>query len=228
MTLRLYDLCTYDVEIRPSPYCWMVKFALLHKGLDFETVPLGFTEKENYPDPEYGKLPMLKDDGELIRDSAVIIAHLEEKYPARPLTATPGEAAAAEFYRAWLANGLYPGLGPLTFVKVLDHLDEAGKAYFRETREKRLGARLEDLSADPAAVAKMEAALSTLNAPLEKYDFLGGDSANLCDYLVFSPFMWRLSVTAETPYKVPAAVAAWMERMLDLYDGYGRKAKRPG
>lgn len=226
MTLRLYDLRTDAADIRPSPYCWMVKFALLHKGLEFETVPLRFTEKANYPDPEYGKLPMLDDDGELVRDSAAIIAHLDKKYPARPLTATPGEAAAADFYRAWLASGLYPGLGPLTFVKVLDHLGAEGRAYFRETREQRLGRRLEDLAADPAAPAKVEAALATLAAPLENHRFLGGEAANLCDYIVFSPLMWRRTVTAETPYRTPPTVAAWMELMLDLFDGYARKARR--
>lgn len=227
MTLRLYDLRTDVGDIRPSPYCWMVKFALLHKGLAFETVALRFTEKENYPDPDYKLLPVLDDDGELVRDSAAIIAHLERKYPARPLVATPGEAAAADFYRAWLVSGLYPGLGPLTYVKVLDHLGDEGKAYFRETREARLGKRLEDLAADPAAVSKMDAALATLATPLDHHPFLGGEAANLCDYIVFSPLMWRRLVAAETPYKTPPAVAAWMERMLDLFDGYGRKAKRP-
>jgi glutathione S-transferase len=226
MTLTLYDLCTGDADIRPSPYCWMVKFALLHKGFDFETVPLRFTEKHNYPDPEYGKLPMLDDDGELICDSAVIVAHLEKKYPARPLVATAGEAAAAEFFRAWLATGLYPGLGPLTFIKVLDHLDDEGRTYFRETREKRLGRRLEDLAADPGAPAKVEQALATLAGPLEQHRFLGGEGANLCDYIAFSPLMWRRAVTAETPYRTPPAVEAWMERMLDLFDGYARKARR--
>jgi len=225
MTPTLYDLRTRDPDIRPSPYCWLAKFALLHKGLDFETVPLRFTEKKNYPDPDYGKLPMLDDDGELVRDSATIVAHLERKYRTRPLTATAGEAAAAEFYRAWLGAVLFPALVPLTLIKVHDLLDEEDADYFRTTREKRLGKRLEDLAGDPAAPARMEAALATLAAPLEKHRFLGGDSANLCDYIVFGPLMWRRTVTHEAPYKTPSAVEAWSGRMLDLFDGYGRKAK---
>lgn len=226
MALRLFDLCTADRNIRPSPYCWLVKFALLHKGLDFETTPLGFTEKDDYPDPAYGKLPMLDDDGRLVRDSAAIIAYLEEKYPARPLTASSGEAAAADFFSSWLNAALSPALAPLTFIKVHDLLDEDGKAYFRETREKRLGGTLENLAADPALPARVEAALEILAAPLARYRFLGGDSANLSDYRVFSPLMWRRTVTSETPWATPKPVEAWTERMLDLFDGYARNAKR--
>lgn len=228
MTLRLYDLCTSDADIRPSPYCWLVKFALLHKGLDFETVALRFTEKRNYPDPDYGKLPMLDDGGELVRDSAAIVAHLEKNYPARPLVATAGEAASADFYAAWLGAVLFPALAPLTLIKVHDLLDAEDANYFRTTREKRLGKRLEDLAADPAAPARMEAALATLAAPLEKHRFLGGDAANLSDYIVVSPLLWRRTVTDESPYETPPAVETWTERMLDLFDGYARAAKRAG
>ena len=84
MSLKLYDLALGDSSIRPSPYCWLVKFGLLHKGLEFETAPLGFTEKDKYPDPEHGKLPILQDGEEMICDSAAIIAYLEEKYPGAP------------------------------------------------------------------------------------------------------------------------------------------------
>lgn len=228
MSIRLYDLCMADSEIRPSPYCWTVKFALLHKGLDYETTALTFTEKQNYPDPDYGRLPVIEDEGEIIRDSAVITEHLERKYRSRALLATPGEAAALEFYRAWLMSALFPAIGPMAMIKVHDLLDDAGKTYFRETREKRFGKTLEELAADPKAPARVEAALATLAGPLSKYRFLGGDGANLCDYVVFGPLMWRRVVARETPYKVPTEVEAWMERMLDLFGGFARGAKRAG
>jgi glutathione S-transferase len=38
--------------------------------------------------------------------------------------------------------------------------------------------------------------------------------------------MWPRCATAEDVFDAPQPVAAWMERMLDLYDGYARKAKR--
>jgi len=228
MTLQLFDLALADIDVRPSPFCWLAKFALLHKGLDFETVPLRFKEKENYPDPDYGLLPVLKDGDEIICDSGNIIAHIEEKYPGDKIVATAGEQAAADFYAAWVANNLYPALGPMMYLRVLAAAHEDDQNYYRETREKRLGVKLEAASIVAGQNKKVEKALQTLAAPLARHKFLGGEAPNLCDYIVFSPIMWQRAVTSEVFYETPQAVDAWRERMLDLFDGYARKAKSAG
>lgn len=226
MALKLYDLALADPDVRMSPPCWLVKFALLHKGLEFETIPLRFTDKENYPDPDHGKLPILKDGEEIICDSANIIVHLEKTYDGAPFTATDAERAATDFHQAWLGANLYPALGPMMFVRVHAAAHEADKAYFRKTREERLGKTLEELAATPGLKDNIEAALQTLSAPLVRHKYLGGNAPNISDYKIFSPFMWQHCVTSEKLYETPQAVAAWQERMLDLFDGYGRRAKR--
>ena len=226
MTIKLYDLALADPDVRISPFCWLAKFGLLHKGIEFETVPLRFTEKDNYPDKDHGKLPILDHKGELVCDSANILAFLDKEYKDAPLTATAGERAAADFYGAWLSAHLYPALGPMMFVRVHAAAHDDDKGYFRETREKRLGSTLEELAATPGLKDKLEAALTTLSVPLARHKFLGGDQSNLSDYLVMSAFMWQRSVTTETLFETPQPVAAWQERMLDLFGGYGREAKR--
>lgn len=225
MTRLLYDLALADEAVRPSPYCWLVKFALMHKGLKFETRPVGFADKSKYPDPDYGKVPVLIDDGMMVKDSPVILEHLERKYRERPLAATPGERAAAAFYGAWLAASVYPALGPLIMLKLLAAASPADQAYIRTTREARFGKTLEQYADAPDAPKRMEAALATLSAPLAAHDFLGGREANLCDYIVMSPLMWQRSATAKELYETPAPVAQWKERMLDLSGGYARSAK---
>ncbi len=226
MTLKLYDLALADPEVRISPFCWLAKFGLLHKGLDFETVPLRFTDKENYPDQDHGKLPILRDGDEIICDSANILAHVEKKYGGEPFAATAAERAAADFYQAWLGANLFSALGPMMFVRVHAAAHEADKAYFRKTREARFGKTLEEVAATSGLKDRIETALQTLSAPLVRHKFLGGDAPNISDYTVFSPFMWQRCVTSETLYETPQAVAAWQERMLDLFGGYGREAKR--
>lgn len=228
MSLKLYDLALADPDIRPSPYCWTVKFALLHKGLEFETVPMRFAEKENYPDPEYGRVPVVIDEsGEMVKDSSVIAAWLDRTYPESPLLATGGEAAAAEFYKAWLFSVFFPAAGPMLVARIHALAADADKAYFRKSREERYGKTLEELAAAPGNKEKVEAALGLLSAPLARCRFLGGEAANLCDYIVMGALMWPRLSTPEDLFETPQAVGAWMERMLDLYDGYARKAKRP-
>ena len=226
MVLKLYDLALADREVRPSPFCWIVKFALLHKDLEFETVPLGFAEKQNYPDPEYGRVPVVVAGEEIVRDSATIVAWLDKSFAGNPLASTPGEYAAAEFYRAAVLASFFPAVAPLLVTRLHAAAHEDDKAYFRKTREERFGKTLEELAALPGQKEKAEAALQPLAAPLARHRFLGGDQPNLCDYNVMGALMWPRLAAAEDVFEPPQAVAAWMERMLDLHNGYARKAKR--
>ncbi len=223
----LYDLCANDIDVRFGPFCWLTKFVLLHKQIDFQTVALGFTEKGNYPAPDYGKLPILSDDGEIICDSASIVAHLEKRYPTHPLTTSDSERAAAAFYLAWVGSALFPALAPMMFARVVSILRPEDQTYFRRTREARFGGvSLEELAQNPDWVTRTEAELSIMSAPLAAHDFFGGAAPNLSDYTLMSPFIWQRIVTDEALYEVPVPVAAWTERMLDLFDGYARGARR--
>lgn len=226
MTRKLYDLCGADAHVRFSPFCWVVKFALLHKGLDFEVVPLRFTEKQNYPDPDYGKLPMLDDGGALVRDSAKIIEHLEQAYPEKPLFASEGERSMHQFLSAFMGAHLFSALGPMLFVRVHGALAAEDQAYFRKTREERFGVTLEALAENPSLKGNAEAALGVLAAPFDHHSFYGGSVPNLSDYQLASVLMWQRSVCVEPLYEPPAMLSAWFERMLDLFDGYARQAPR--
>ncbi len=226
--MKLYDLALADAEVRPSPFCWLAKFALLHKGVSFETAPLRFAEKENYPDPEHGKLPILEVGDETICDSAAIIAWLEKNVQESPFLETDAERAAADFYQAWTFANVFPHLGRLIMLRIWVAAHDDDKEYFRASREQRFGMTLEEFANAPGARGDLEKALQTLAAPLARRKFLGGETPNLSDYMVFSPFMWQRSVVLEELYDAPQAVDAWRERMLDLFDGYARKAKSAG
>jgi glutathione S-transferase len=228
MARILYDLALADPEVRPSPYCWTVKFALLHKGLAFETKPVPFADKSQYPDADYGKVPVLADNGELVKDSAAITAWLDRKYPDSPLVASKAERAAADFMSAWVAAALYPALAPFLALRVARAARESDQAYFRSTREARFGKSLEALAATPDADKRAEAALAVLAGALAHHRYLGGPAPNLSDYIAFGPLMWQRSVTSAELYATPDPVAQWRERMLDLYGGYARAAKSAG
>jgi glutathione S-transferase len=169
---------------------------------------------------------VLIDGDETVKDSAVITAWLDKNYPNKPLTATVGEAAAAEFYRMWMLSSFFPAVAPMLLTRLHALTAEEDKAYFRTTREARFGKTLEEIAAAPGAKEKTEIVLQLLSAPLGRFRFLGGDAPNLCDYTVAGCLMWPRIAAAEDVFEAPQAVASWMERMLDLFDGYGRKAKR--
>ena len=61
MAIKMYDLCGAEAERRFSPFCWRARMALAHKGLDVETVPWRFTEKDKLPTPNAGRVPVIYD-----------------------------------------------------------------------------------------------------------------------------------------------------------------------
>jgi len=224
----LYDLAGNDRDVRFGPFCWIAKYALLHKGLDFDTIALGFQPKSDYPDAEYGKLPMLKAGDDLIKGSDEIAAYLDETIEHNRLVDGPEAQERVEAVKAWMGNDLFPSLGPLMFYRVANALSPDDQTYFRQSREERFGTELETLSQTPGLADKAHAMTQKLGAMLDGQPYLNGSTPALADYLALGPFLWQRSITSDAPYKMDAMASAWLERMLDLFDGYGRKAKCAG
>ena len=98
MAISMYDLCGAEVERRFSPFCWRAKMALAHKGLDVETVPWRFTEKDKLPQPNAGRVPVIVDAGRVVHDSTAIAEYLDETIAPRLHPEDPVERA---INRAW-------------------------------------------------------------------------------------------------------------------------------
>jgi hypothetical protein len=77
MTITLYDLAGAEADRHFSPFCWRARMALAHKGLDVETVPCRFTEKDKLPQPNVGRVPVIVDGDRVVRDSTAIADYLE-------------------------------------------------------------------------------------------------------------------------------------------------------
>ena len=68
MPITLYDLAGAEADRRFSPVCWRTRMALAHKGLDVETVPWCFTEKDRLPQPNAGRVPVIVDSDRVVHD----------------------------------------------------------------------------------------------------------------------------------------------------------------
>jgi glutathione S-transferase len=101
MSIIMHDLAGADPELRFSPYCWRVRFALAHKGLPVETIPWRFTEKEALGFSGQGRVPVIQDGGRAVSDSWSIAEYLEETVPTPTLFGGPVGRAHAAFLNAW-------------------------------------------------------------------------------------------------------------------------------
>jgi glutathione S-transferase len=227
MAIQLYDLAGAEDDRRFSPYCWRVKMALMHKGLTFETLPWRFTEKDKIEFTGSTTVPVIVDGKQAVYDSWEIAVYLDEAYPSRPGLFEGSESRALSlFMNHWTVRSLHAPLLRAILMDLYGHVHEKDRAYFRETSEKRVGGRLEDIAVDQKKwLAEFRGALEPVRPGLVQTPFIAGKGPGFADYIVFGAFQWARSVSPLRLLEPDDPVYAWRERMLDLFDGYARKAK---
>ncbi|WP_299726117.1 glutathione S-transferase N-terminal domain-containing protein [uncultured Endozoicomonas sp.] len=226
--MTLYDLAGQNDDLRFSPYCWRVKMALLHKGLEVDSRPWRFTEKETIALSGQGKVPVLVDGAQIISDSWTIINYLDTAYSDKPLLFADQIAKEAAFnLKEWGDKTLLLPLLKITILDIYNAIHEKDKAYFRETREQRLGMSLESLcDRSDEAIASFRRLLEPVRKTLEWQPFLSGEQAAGADYILFGAFQWVHCVSAIQILAENDPVNIWCQRMRALFNGYGEKAKR--
>ena len=226
MTIQLYDLATADPGLRFSPYCWRVKMALAHKGLAWEEIPWHFTEKDRLPEPNVGTVPVLVDDGMIVSDSWKIAEYLDERYPQKPLFDSAQARSEALLIKFWIERTIHPFITRMGVGDFMSTLHEKDKAYFRQTREKRFGMPIEQFMQDRDQTREgFRTALEPLRAMLAEQPYVAGNNPSYADYIVFGILQWMRCGSPYASLRQDDAVFEYRERLLDLYDGLGRKAR---
>lgn len=228
MALKMYDLAAADPLLRFSPYCWRTKMALAHKGLAVETVPWRFTEKDAIAFSGQGRVPVLLDGDKVVSDSWDIACYLDAAYPDRPALFGSADArGAALFVKRWCEGQVHPALVRLIIADIARILHPKDAGYFRESREKALGAPLEDyVTAKEENLRHFHAVLTPLRLTVKDLAFLGGERPAYADYIVFGALQWARCASPQDLLEADDPVAAWFARLADLYDGLGAKAPR--
>lgn len=131
MTRLLYALAGADKARQFSPHVWKTVMSLAHKGLDYETVPVGFTEIPAIEGGSTTTVPVLRDGNRLVRDSFDIAIYLDEAYPDRPtLFGGEGGRAMARFIETWSQSTLHMAVTRIAILDIHDMLGPADRAYF--------------------------------------------------------------------------------------------------
>ena len=224
--ITLYDLVLQD-DRRPSPFCWRAKFALKHKGLAWRDEPMGFTEKQKIAFAQSQTVPVIHDGPKVVKDSWAIAQHLDSAYPEKPLFGA--SADHAHFVAGWV-----------------DTCGAAGTVSDRRQRSLRSRAaasispiswnRAASGSAPPTSLASrprrarraspaFRAVLEPARRVLKEQPFLCGEQPAYPDYSLAGTFLWARIASPLTLLEADDPIHAWRERMLDLFDGMGRKAE---
>ena len=224
MALKLYELVGADAARPFSPYCWRTRMALAHKGVDAQSIPWRFTEKAAIAPYDSEKVPVLIDGDRPVADSWAIATYLEDAYPDRPsLFGGEGGRAMARMLNWWGDIVVIGGLFPLVVADIPAHLAAADAAYFRESREARLGPPLDEVRAGrDRGVTAFRRSLDPMRLTLKTQAYLGGAQPNYADYIMFGGFQWARVVSDFKVLDDGDAIHAWRERLLDAFGGLAR------
>ncbi len=136
MAIVLYDLAGAEDDRRFSPYCWRTKMALQHKGLEFETIPWRFTEKDEIAFTGSTTVPVIVDGERAVYDSWRHRALPRRGVPAaaRPVQGTESRALS-RVLRHWAFRSLHAAAaasvilpGPLRRIHEKDRPTSASRA----------------------------------------------------------------------------------------------------
>lgn len=181
---------------------------------------LGALPAEKKPDGrDHYTLPVIYDPNtkKAVEDSAKIAKYLDEAYPDTPRLFPAGtDAFQAVFHDfIWSQVGI-----PLFMLVILDSFNSLlprSQEYFRSTREKRFGNKLEELGT-PEEWQKLEAGLGKLNEYLERNGkgndlLLAGAQGGVTysDIQVAAMLVWAKIVSGENSEN-------W-KRLTGLHDG---------
>lgn len=225
MPILMYDLVGSD-KARPfSPHCWKIRMALEHKKLEYETIPVTFTQISSIENGGYKRIPIIKQGNELIEDSYAIAQHIAERYPETygSLFSGKGGTGISKFVESWSMTQLHPWIAKWALMDIHNMLDPEDQKYFRESREALFKKPLEEVVADREdRIADLTNILTPLRFMLKSQPYIGGQSPLFADYIVFGAFQWLRLCSGLQMIPSDEPVLDWVNRMLDLHDGLAR------
>ncbi len=222
MSLTLYELTGKD-DRRFSPYCWRIRMALAHKGLAADFVAVHFTDKDTIAFSGQGKVPVLVDGATTVSDSFEIACHLDDNHADRPaLFGNEIARGEARLINHWTNSVLHALIQPLVIDDIYQHLAEADRAYFLETRSPRFDRPFDQVQASRETdVVALRSALTPLRMTLAEQPYLAGGTPAFADYIVLGAFQWARSISPFKLLEDDDPVRAWRDRVLSAFGRAG-------
>ncbi len=215
--ILLYDLCGKK-NIRFSPPCWNIKLCLIHNNIDFDTIPIRFTEKNKISFSNQKLVPIIKYNEEIISDSWKIFVWLNDKFKEIKLIPNEQTRVFSCFLYFWTSKSLLPLIFKLIANDIPKILDEEDKQYFIKTREDRIKKPLESLlSYKEKSREQLFQSLITFEKILANNRFLNGNNLGLPDFIFFGNFMWAEKCSNEDLFENLPNIHKWYLNIKQLH-----------
>ena len=223
----LYELDAINKQYF-SPYTWRILMSLNHKGLYKNTkrIQVKFSDKSLISHKGFKTVPVLKDKDIWINESFEIAKYLEQEYPDTPSLFGGKESMKLTYIiNQMLDPKILSILARIIVADVYKVLQPDDKKYFRETREKMLNKKIEDIELESDKyILIFQKELNPFRKIIKNNDYLTGDHPMYCDYLLFGFFMWARNTSPKQLLVKDDVLWHWRHRMLNLFNGFAKKS----
>ena len=223
----LYELDAINEQYF-SPYTWRIIMSLHHKGLYLDTkrVQVKFSDKSLISHKGFKTVPVLEDGDIWTGESLKIAKYLEEVYSDKPsLFGGKEQMELTDIINNMLDTKILSILARIIVADVYKVLQPDDKNYFRETREKMLNKKIEDIELESKKyIPILQKELNPFRRIIKDNDYFTGDKPMYCDYLLFGFFMWAKNTSPKQLLDRDDLLWHWRNRMLNLFDGFAKKS----
>lgn len=222
--IELWELGGVD-DRRYSTFSWRTRWALRHKGLEFTTRTVNQVDKPAIAFSGGTTVPIIRDGDTVVRDSWQIAEYLERSYPQRPSLFGGGQGPAlSQFFNTWVDYQIVPAAFAVLSCDAIHIQNPADRPYFAGLIERLTGLAPAELKLhQPENVERLHKAVAPVRALLRRQPFICGAQAGYSDYVLGSVYQWARIVSTVRLLERDPALSAWLERMLDLHNGFARQ-----
>ncbi len=216
--IKLYELAGKN-DLRFSPPCWNVKLCLLYKDIDFETVAIGFSEKNKISFSNQKMVPIIKHQKGFVSDSWNIINWLDENYEGPKLFVNETSKNFSYFLYLWTSRQLLPVLFKIIAHEIPNVLEGDDLRHYLITREKLIkGPITKFKTVIPDTIKKFRNLVNPMRSLIKKNGFISGTSPGIEDFIFFGNFKWVYTCSSCQLLESEDEIYEWYTRLHKIFN----------
>ena len=188
--ITLYELAGKN-DLRFSPPCWNVKLSLLYKDINFQTVAVGFSEKNKILFSNQQLVPVIKHQKGFVFDSWNIINWLDENFDNPKLFNNETSKNFSYFLYLWTSRQLLPVLFKIVAHEIPNILEGDDLDYYIISREERIKGpitKFKPVISD--SIKKFRNLINPMRSLIKNNGFISGTCPGIEDFIFFGNFKW--------------------------------------
>ena len=190
LMLKLFDLSGKN-DLRFSPPCWNVKLCLILNNIEFQTIPVRFTDKDKIAFSKQKLVPILDYKGGFVIDSWNIINWLNENYPEKKIFINNSSKNFSYFLYLWTSRQLLPILFKIIAHEIPNVLEGDDINYYIKTREERInGLITKFVPFVSSSIEEFRKLIDPIRKIIIDNDYISGKSPGIEDCIFFGNLKW--------------------------------------